>query len=209
MIRMRVPRNIQYNAPITPIMSAFKFGMRGKTLTAASASREGPKKASVCSESIYLGALESRDCRPHCSYWSQLYFALRQKVRSCSRLTLLQFIVLVLALSLSLYFSPSGTVSTSWFYSPITPHDRLVHQATAGRFHIRTFHQLTYAMGAVCCCLSEPVDYTAEVNLYHFDLHRAVGKGAFGKVSTVLSFVAPLSNPDYACFRSESWSTSL
>lgn len=105
MIPMRVPRNIQYNAPITPIMSAFKFGMRGKTLTAASASREGPKKASVCSESIYLGALESRDCKPHCSYWSQLYFALRQKVRSCSRLTLLQFIVLVLALSLSLFLS--------------------------------------------------------------------------------------------------------
>lgn len=32
------------------------------------------------------------------------------------------------------------------------------------------------------CCFSEPVDFNAEVNLYHFDLHRAVGKGAFGKV---------------------------
>lgn len=37
-------------------------------------------------------------------------------------------------------------------------------------------------MGGVCCCLSEPVDFDGEVNLYHFDLHRAVGKGAFGKV---------------------------
>lgn len=32
------------------------------------------------------------------------------------------------------------------------------------------------------CCFSEPVDFDGEVNLYHFDLHRAVGKGAFGKV---------------------------
>jgi hypothetical protein len=31
-------------------------------------------------------------------------------------------------------------------------------------------------------CLSGPVDYDGEVNLYHFDLHRAVGRGAFGKV---------------------------
>ena len=37
-------------------------------------------------------------------------------------------------------------------------------------------------MGGVCCCFSEPVDFDGEVNLYHFDLHRAVGKGAFGKV---------------------------
>jgi len=34
------------------------------------------------------------------------------------------------------------------------------------------------------CCLSTPVDYEGEVNLYRFDLHRVVGKGAFGKVST-------------------------
>jgi len=32
------------------------------------------------------------------------------------------------------------------------------------------------------CCFSEPVDFDGEVSLYHFDLHRAVGKGAFGKV---------------------------
>jgi hypothetical protein len=32
------------------------------------------------------------------------------------------------------------------------------------------------------CCLSEPVDFNAEVTLYHFDIHRAVGRGAFGKV---------------------------
>ncbi|KAF9466491.1 kinase-like domain-containing protein [Collybia nuda] len=40
-------------------------------------------------------------------------------------------------------------------------------------------------MGGVCCCLSEPIDFDAEVTLYHFDLHRAVGKGAFGKVRVV------------------------
>ncbi|KAJ8521104.1 hypothetical protein ONZ45_g2147 [Pleurotus djamor] len=40
-------------------------------------------------------------------------------------------------------------------------------------------------MGAVCCCFSEPVDFDGEVTLYHFDLHRAVGKGAFGKVRVV------------------------
>ncbi len=36
------------------------------------------------------------------------------------------------------------------------------------------------------CCLSEPIDFDGEVNLYHFDLHRAVGRGAFGKVRRVL-----------------------
>ncbi|KAF9055499.1 kinase-like protein [Hymenopellis radicata] len=35
------------------------------------------------------------------------------------------------------------------------------------------------------CCFSEPVDFDGEVNLYHFDLHRAVGRGAFGKVRVV------------------------
>jgi len=40
-------------------------------------------------------------------------------------------------------------------------------------------------MGGVCCCLSQPVDFDSEVTLYHFDLHRAVGKGAFGKVCLV------------------------
>ncbi|TFK75141.1 kinase-like protein [Pluteus cervinus] len=40
-------------------------------------------------------------------------------------------------------------------------------------------------MGGVCCCFSEPIDFDAEVTLYHFDLHRAVGKGAFGKVRVV------------------------
>jgi hypothetical protein len=32
------------------------------------------------------------------------------------------------------------------------------------------------------CAPSHPVDLATEVNLYHFDLHRVVGKGAFGKV---------------------------
>ncbi|KAG6862035.1 hypothetical protein C0995_008223 [Termitomyces sp. Mi166 len=40
-------------------------------------------------------------------------------------------------------------------------------------------------MGALCCCINEPVDFDAEVTLFHFDLHRAVGKGAFGKVRVV------------------------
>ncbi|KAF9007613.1 kinase-like domain-containing protein [Cyathus striatus] len=35
------------------------------------------------------------------------------------------------------------------------------------------------------CCFSEPVNFDGEVSLYHFDLHRAVGKGAFGKVRVV------------------------
>ncbi|TFK45871.1 kinase-like protein [Heliocybe sulcata] len=35
------------------------------------------------------------------------------------------------------------------------------------------------------CCFSEPIDFDGEVNLFHFDLHRAVGKGAFGKVRVV------------------------
>lgn len=35
------------------------------------------------------------------------------------------------------------------------------------------------------CCFSEPIDFDSEVTLYHFDLHRAVGKGAFGKVRVV------------------------
>ncbi len=33
-------------------------------------------------------------------------------------------------------------------------------------------------------CCSDPVNFDGEVDLYHFDLHRAVGKGAFGKVRT-------------------------
>ncbi|KAI6025763.1 kinase-like domain-containing protein [Pisolithus orientalis] len=35
------------------------------------------------------------------------------------------------------------------------------------------------------CCSSQPIDFNSEVNLFHFDLHRAVGKGAFGKVRVV------------------------
>lgn len=31
-------------------------------------------------------------------------------------------------------------------------------------------------------CCSDPTNFDGEVDLYHFDLHRAVGKGAFGKV---------------------------
>ncbi|KAI0784196.1 kinase-like protein [Abortiporus biennis] len=40
-------------------------------------------------------------------------------------------------------------------------------------------------MGAVCGCCTAPVNFDGEVDLYHFDLHRAVGKGAFGKVRVV------------------------
>ena len=39
------------------------------------------------------------------------------------------------------------------------------------------------------CCFSNPVDFDGEVTLYHFDLLRAVGKGAFGKV-----FLSPISH---------------
>lgn len=34
----------------------------------------------------------------------------------------------------------------------------------------------------ILCCLPDPVDFDADVNLFHFELHRAIGKGAFGKV---------------------------
>ena len=49
-------------------------------------------------------------------------------------------------------------------------------------------------MGALCCCVSRPVDFDGEVNLYHFDLHRAVGKGAFGKVCELSTLGSPLFN---------------
>jgi serine/threonine kinase 32 len=45
-------------------------------------------------------------------------------------------------------------------------------------------------MGAVCCCFVSPIDFDGEVNLYHFDLHRAVGKGAFGKVCVLRVFLS-------------------
>lgn len=44
-------------------------------------------------------------------------------------------------------------------------------------------------MGGVLCCCSEPVNFDGEVDLYHFDLHRAVGKGAFGKVCALHAFI--------------------
>ncbi|KAK7690560.1 hypothetical protein QCA50_005658 [Cerrena zonata] len=40
-------------------------------------------------------------------------------------------------------------------------------------------------MGGALGCCSEPVNFDGEVDLFHFDLHRAVGKGAFGKVRVV------------------------
>jgi serine/threonine kinase 32 len=43
-------------------------------------------------------------------------------------------------------------------------------------------------MGFLCCC-PDPVDFDAEVNLFQFELHRAVGKGAFGKVCLSVAFV--------------------
>ncbi|KAJ3233795.1 hypothetical protein HDU81_001976 [Chytriomyces hyalinus] len=39
-------------------------------------------------------------------------------------------------------------------------------------------------MGAVCC-IPEVIDFTAEVELNHFELLRSIGKGAFGKVKVV------------------------
>ena len=51
-------------------------------------------------------------------------------------------------------------------------------------------------------CLSTPVDFEGEVNLYHFDLHRVVGKGAFGKVSISTSSLGPPGFPHlYPDFR--------
>ena len=44
-------------------------------------------------------------------------------------------------------------------------------------------------MGALFCCFSDPIDFDSEVTLYHFDLHRAVGKGAFGKVYIKFIFI--------------------
>ena len=44
-----------------------------------------------------------------------------------------------------------------------------------------SFLSLARTMG---CCFSQPVDFDSEVNLFHFELHRAVGKGAFGKVGS-------------------------
>jgi len=32
------------------------------------------------------------------------------------------------------------------------------------------------------CCCSTVIDFNGEVSLFHFELHRTVGKGAFGKV---------------------------
>ena len=40
-------------------------------------------------------------------------------------------------------------------------------------------------------CFSDPTNFDAEVDLYHFDLHRAVGKGAFGKVCLDIYFSVP------------------
>ena len=37
----------------------------------------------------------------------------------------------------------------------------------------------------ILCCKPEPVDFDGPVDLYHFYLLRAVGKGAFGKVRVV------------------------
>ncbi|KAJ3010893.1 UNVERIFIED_CONTAM: hypothetical protein HDU68_001918 [Siphonaria sp. JEL0065] len=40
-------------------------------------------------------------------------------------------------------------------------------------------------MGACCAKEESKIDFDAEVNLGHFDLLRAIGKGAFGKVKIV------------------------
>ncbi|KLO17120.1 kinase-like protein [Schizopora paradoxa] len=37
----------------------------------------------------------------------------------------------------------------------------------------------------IFCCFPDPVDFDGDVNLFHFEMHRAVGKGAFGKVRVV------------------------
>lgn len=52
-------------------------------------------------------------------------------------------------------------------------------------------------MGGVCCCCTEPVNFDGEVDLFHFDLHRAVGKGAFGKVRYTFILLSSLSFSDF------------
>ena len=47
---------------------------------------------------------------------------------------------------------------------------------------LNPFVDLLFSECDMGCCFSNPVDFDGEVTLYHFDLLRAVGKGAFGKV---------------------------
>jgi len=49
------------------------------------------------------------------------------------------------------------------------------------------------------CCFSEPVDFDGEVNLFHFDLHRAVGKGAFGKVRPIAAQISEVLICNFRC----------
>ena len=58
-------------------------------------------------------------------------------------------------------------------------------------------------------CCSDPVNFDGDVDLYHFALHRAVGKGAFGKVCLLRPphGSSPSSPVFFSARRSESWST--
>lgn len=38
-------------------------------------------------------------------------------------------------------------------------------------------------------CCSNSVDFNGEPSLYHFNLHRPIGKGAFGKVCRTSPFL--------------------
>ena len=51
-------------------------------------------------------------------------------------------------------------------------------------------------MASIFCSFPDPIDFDSEDNLFHFDLHRAIGKGAFGKVRSLSSTisVSPLIN---------------
>lgn len=51
------------------------------------------------------------------------------------------------------------------------------------RNHLLPSFHILFSECDMGCCFSNPVDFDGEVTLYHFDLLRAVGKGAFGKVS--------------------------
>jgi hypothetical protein len=62
-------------------------------------------------------------------------------------------------------------------FSPTT-----IRTTTKPRSHLFRDVTMDPVMSCMRCCFSEPVDFDSEVNLFHFDLHKAVGKGALGKV---------------------------
>ena len=48
----------------------------------------------------------------------------------------------------------------------------------------------------IFCCFPDPIDFDGEVTLFHFEMHRAVGRGAFGKVCWICCYNSPCSIAD-------------